>query len=263
MDQIKQLQKKIKKWTTRVEKVKEKKTLKTRSDNALKPKIVESESILYPMPDYHIDKISMKELEKLLEVERLLNSVSVSDRRASLKINKGDGTESEVALIDSGCDTCAIGGSAWHITEKTGREVNITGHTEDLTSRNNIPVVSALTAVDLPTGEVILIKVNEASNLGENENTLLSVTQMRDHGVVVHDLATRHGGHPHIAADGYVIPLQLHGALMQFSIITPTRYELENSYQIELTSDMPWEPDRKSTRLNSSHMSESRMPSSA
>jgi len=67
----------------------------------------------------------------------------------------------EVALLDSACDTCAIGGTAWVIQEHTGRNVDVTGHTLHKTSRTNIPIVSAITACDIPSGKTILLKLNE------------------------------------------------------------------------------------------------------
>ena len=56
------------------------------------------------------------------------------------------------------------------------------------------------------------------------------------------DIPKRHGGQPYIMADGYVIPLQLENGLMKINIRLPTEHELHTCIEIELTSDLPWNP---------------------
>ena len=58
----------------------------------------------------------------------------------------------------------------------------------------------------------------------------------------------------------------LGGALVALEFLTPWRLRRVQSYEDRTFAEaLGWYPliDRKSTRLNSSHMSESRMPSSA
>jgi len=147
----------------------------------------------------------------------------------------------EFALLDSACDTCAIGGSAWINQEHTGRNVDVTGHTLHKTSRTNIPIVSAITACDIPSGKTILLKLNETTNLGEHGNTLLSTIQMREHGVTINEIPRRYGGMPYLMADGYVIPLQLQNGLLQFPIRKPTKSEQHTCDEVKLALDIPWE----------------------
>ena len=111
-------------------------------------------------------------LATLEEIENLVQEFHQLDNQHA------EGSTSEVALIDSACDTCAIGGTAWIIEEHTGKHIEVTGHTQHFTSRQDIPIVSAVTACDLPTGETILLKLHESSNLGEHGNTLLSTIQL-------------------------------------------------------------------------------------
>jgi len=65
---------------------------------------------------------------------------------------------------------------------------------------------------------------------------------MREHGVTISDIPRRYGGMPYLMADGYVIPLQLQNGLLQFSIRKPTKSEQHTCIEVELTSDLPWEP---------------------
>jgi hypothetical protein len=180
--------------------------------------------------------ITMDQLDEIIDKyqEQDQEHHRIANMNPSVQIHK-----QEVALIDSACDTCAIGGTAWIIDEHTGRLVDICGHTQNSTMRSGIPIVTATTAVELPSGETVLLKVHEASNLGQQGNSLLSTVQLREHGVEVMDIPKRHGGQPYIMADGYVIPLQLEIGLMKINIRLPTEQELHTCTEIELTSDLP------------------------
>jgi hypothetical protein len=96
----------------------------------------------------------------------------------------------------------------------TNPKVDITGVTTD-SPIQDISIGGGTTAVDLPNGETVLIRVNEASILGANAVSLLSVTQMRDYNVLVDDKARRHGGNPRIMQDGVIIPLSQKSGLLQ------------------------------------------------
>ena len=169
-------------------------------------------------------------------------SLNTPERQLMQNRTYPDIGDTDVAILDSGCDTCAIGGKSWIIEERTGNTICITGHTENTTTRNNVEIVSAITAVELPHGQTIIIKLNECSNLGYTGNTLLSTAQMREHGVEIRDKPARHGGKPHLQVDGYVIPLTMSRALMQFPIRRPTRAEQRSCPTVELTSAIPWDP---------------------
>jgi hypothetical protein len=61
----------------------------------------------------------------------------------------------EYGFVDSGIDTCSIGGHAWVIDSMTSRKVQVAGYDNSNTIRNDVPIVSAITAIDLPTNETI------------------------------------------------------------------------------------------------------------
>jgi hypothetical protein len=113
----------------------------------------------------------------------------------------------EYAYIDSGSDTCGIGGEAWIIDTITERKVQVTGYDTLNTVKEDVPIVSAITAIDLPTGETILMRVNEATNLGRDAYTLLSPMHIRENDVYIDDKPKRHGGNSCMVVDDAVIPL--------------------------------------------------------
>lgn len=106
-----------------------------------------------------------------------------------------------------------------------------------------VQIGGAITACDLPDDTTVLLKVNETLLFGNEGCLLLSITQMREHQVVVDEKPQRHGGFPHIEADGCILPLALRNGLLTLPIGTPTIYELHNCKMIVLTSEEPQDPN--------------------
>ena len=148
----------------------------------------------------------------------------------------------EYAYIDSGSDTFGIGGNAWIIDHITNRTVQIAGyHTTD-TIKNDVPIGTGITAVDLPNGTTVLIRANEATILDKDANTLFSVPQMLENNVEVQDKAKRHGGLSYLGCEGTVLPLIMVDAMMCLKIRKPTEAEIDTCEVIDITSPEPWHP---------------------
>ena len=112
-----------------------------------------------------------------------------------------------LAFMDSASDTCGIGGNSRIIDYETERKVQVVGHHKTDTAMSEIKIGGGITAIDLLNKETILIRVCEATLLGENANSLFSVAQMRDHGVFIDDVPKKHGGQSYMEIEGTVIPL--------------------------------------------------------
>ncbi len=82
--------------------------------------------------------------------------------------------------------------------------------------------MSAVTVVDLPNGESVILQAHEALYLPHNNFTILSSTQLRESGVAVHDTAKHHGGLQNIVVDEVEIPLTLKRGLLHVPIRAPT-----------------------------------------
>ena len=170
---------------------------------------------------------------------RIMDTVKMYSTQST---DEGEKCGYEYAYIDSGSDTFGIGGKAWIIDHLTERTVQVAGyHTMD-TIKNDVPIGSAITAVDLPNGETVLIKANEATILDKNANTLFSVPQMLENGVEVQDKAKRHGGLSYLACEGRILPLIMVDAMMCLKIRKPTEQELNSCEVIDITSPEPWHP---------------------
>jgi len=121
----------------------------------------------------------------------------------------GQDTAYDYAFMDSACDTCGIGGQAWVIDTMTGRKVQIAGYDTTNTVQNNVPIGTGITAVDLPTGETILLRVHEATILNDDAHSLFSTLQLREHGIEIDDRLRRHGGASCMQVEDYVIPFTM------------------------------------------------------
>jgi len=148
----------------------------------------------------------------------------------------------DYAFMDTACDTCGIGGRSWVIESLSGRKVQIAGYDTTHTVKNDIPIGSGITAVDLPTGETILLRVHEASVLNDDAHTLFSTLQLRENGVEIDDRLRRHGGASCMYVDNYVIPFTMIAGMVTVKIRKPTEHELVTCDIIDLTSPDPWHP---------------------
>ena len=63
-----------------------------------------------------------------------------------------------------------------------------------LAIKRNLPIVSAITALDLPDGQSILLVIHEGIYNETSNHTLLSEFQLREFGVIIDSTCHRHGG---------------------------------------------------------------------
>ena len=148
-----------------------------------------------------------------------------------------------ILIIDSGADTSGIGGTEWIIDEVTERSVNVSGYDNQIHSKNS-KIGSAITAVDLPDETTVLIKINEATLLGEKGNSLLSTIQAEHYGTEINNIPKFRGGTiPYIKKDNTIIPLTIKNGLLAIKIRKPTKEELEECETVILTSNQPWDPE--------------------
>jgi len=97
------------------------------------------------------------------------------------------------AVSDSGADATILGSSA-KVISYSGRKAIISGYDPNNTKSGQVPIVTALLKVRTNTpGQVpILLRVHEAPYLENSPITLLSEYQIREHGLVIDSVATKH-----------------------------------------------------------------------
>jgi hypothetical protein len=154
-----------------------------------------------------------------------------------------DANHYELAYIDCASDTFGIGSQAWVIHSLTDRVVRIAGYDKKETIKEEVPIGSGITAIDLPSGETILLRANEATILGEDANTPFSTSQMEDSGIMVDTRSRPLGGLQCFECEGYIIPFAIHEAMLCVKIRKPTEQELNTCVLIDVTSAEPWHPE--------------------
>jgi hypothetical protein len=190
--------------------------------------------------DDEISKYHVKWRMVINQLKAVKNDERANNQEKHNSLEKKNENKYEYGYLDSGSDTCGINTKSWIIDNISDRRVNVSGYQGKI--EENVPIVSGITAVDLPSGETVILKVNEATISEEDASTLFSITQMREYGVEVDDIAKKHGGLSYIKKDGYIIPIQMVDSLMAIKLRKPTKDEMNNCKKIELTSKQIWNP---------------------
>jgi hypothetical protein len=91
--------------------------------------------------------------------------------------------------LDSHADT-SVAGPNCVVLEFTEQVVNVSAFSEKLETMENIPIVTAATAIDNPkTGETTILVIGQAIYTGDKvHNTLSCPNQMRANGIHVVDI---------------------------------------------------------------------------
>jgi hypothetical protein len=90
-----------------------------------------------------------------------------------------------ISILDGGADTCVLG-QGWEVLSvHNSRRSNVLGFDHEAAVKRNLPIVSAITAVDLPDGISVLLIVHEAIYKYIANHSRLSEFHLRDFGVKV------------------------------------------------------------------------------
>ena len=96
--------------------------------------------------------------------------------------------------MDSGADTCILG-KGWHVVEQhPTRRVKVVGFDKELATKNNLPIVTAMTVYELPDGDRILLQVNEGVLNKTADHSLMSNYQIAEYGIDMDARPAKHGG---------------------------------------------------------------------
>jgi hypothetical protein len=88
-----------------------------------------------------------------------------------------------ISILDGGADTCALGQGWEVISVHNTRRANVVGFDHEAAVKRNCPIVSAITAVDLPDGISVILIVHEAIYSDTANHSILLEFQLRYFGV--------------------------------------------------------------------------------
>jgi hypothetical protein len=128
----------------------------------------------------------------------------------------------------------------------------VVGLDHETAIKRNLPIVSAMTAIDLPSGQSILLVIHEGIYNETAMHSLLSEFQLREFGINIDSICHRHGGTQQMTRKGdsdsdsdndsdvLTIPLDLSGCMVHFKHRLPTAEEIASLKQYCLTQgDVP------------------------
>jgi hypothetical protein len=98
-----------------------------------------------------------------------------------------------IIILDGGADTCVLG-KGWEVLSfHNTRRANVVGFDHEAAVKRNLPIVSVITAVELPYGISAILIVHEAI-YDTADHLLLSEFQLRDIGVKIDSICHKHRG---------------------------------------------------------------------
>ena len=168
--------------------------------------------------------------------------ISASKRRMCLNgLTIPDNTYT--AIMDSGADTCILG-KGWHVVEEhPTRRVRVVGFDKELATKNNLPIVTAMSIFEAPNQEPMLLQVNEGVLNKSADHSLMSNYQIAEFGIDVDSRPTKHGGTQRMKVEDDVINFKLKHCMVYFSHCSPTLEEMETMTPIVLTQgEVQWDP---------------------
>src|SRR5688500_12013295 len=95
------------------------------------------------------------------------------------------------AICDSGADSCVVGKTA-KLESITMRTASLIGYDPQTTKPSSLPIVTALLKTKSADNIPMLIYLHEAVYNQNSTNTLISEYQVREHGIVVDFVASKH-----------------------------------------------------------------------
>jgi len=162
-------------------------------------------------------------------------------------------TQISHAICDRGADSCVVGTLAkvLHVTKRTA---TLVGYDPKTTKSSSLPIVTALLKTISSENIPILLRVNEAVYNQDSPTTLLSEYQIRDFGLAVDSVASKHlsaqgihGTQTLSVSDIVKCPLVDRGGVMGITLY-PIEDGDENRYDIfDITSKVPWKPKSSMT----------------
>ena len=147
-------------------------------------------------------------------------------------------------IIDNGADTTVIG-KGWKVVGQTTRKANVIGFDTKVAVKRNLPIVTAVAAVDLKNNETILVGVHEGVFNESAPHSLLSDFQLRECVESLDAISKRHDGKQTLKpSEEITIPLRMTECMMTFQNRQPTEKEI-NTHEVHwLTLNKIWDPKK-------------------
>jgi len=187
---------------------------------------------------FHIDHISTSNRRFIRQVKKLKNG---ADRFI-------DPLPCE---IDNHADTTCFGKN-FRVISFTSEVCTVSPYLSEYDSINDIPICTAATAVDLESGETIILEFGQGLWFGERmEHSLINPNQCRSFGIRVCDDPTDENRKLGMElSDDYVVPFTMRGTTCNFLSRSPTLSELETCRTFQVSDTNKWDPTADIFRIS-------------
>ena len=137
-----------------------------------------------------------------------------------------------ISILDEDADTCMLG-KGWEVLSvHNSRRANVVGFDHEFAIKRNLPIVIAITALDLPNVQSVLLARHQSFYNETSNHSLLSEFQLRDFEIIIDSICHSHDGAQQMAVKGsndsdvLTIPLDLAGCMIHFRHRLPTTEEI-------------------------------------
>jgi hypothetical protein len=125
-----------------------------------------------------------------------------------------------ISILNDSADNCVLG-QGWEVLSVYNtKRANVVGFDHEAAVKRNLPIVSAITAVEIPDGISVLLIVHESIYNDTANHSILSEFHLRDFGVIFDSIRHKHvGTQKSVIQDigsSLVIPLELAGCMIHF-----------------------------------------------
>ena len=137
--------------------------------------------------------------------------------------------EARPTEIDNHADTICFGRN-FRPVYFTTEVCTVSGFMDDLDQVEDVPICTAATAVDLESGETVILQFGQGLWFGDRmDRSLINPNQVRLYGIsLCDDPMDPHRELSIQLGDGYEIPMNMNGTICGFTSRCPTNEEMES-----------------------------------
>lgn len=139
------------------------------------------------------------------------------------------------AEMDSRADTVCAGAAFRLINDDVSRVADVEGFHPDMPGMKDIPIGTAVMAIDLAhTQETVILVFHKALYFGQRmQDSLINPNQLRENGLVVDTCPKQYSGGKsmhgiYVPDEDLVLPFQLHGVISHLTTYLPTDEQLKD-----------------------------------
>jgi hypothetical protein len=97
-------------------------------------------------------------------------------------------------ILDVGADAYVLGKGLEVLSIYGSTRENVVVFDHETTIKRNLPIVSAITALDLTNGKSVILIIHESIHNETSNHSLSSQFKLREFGILIDSISHRHGG---------------------------------------------------------------------